>query len=345
MSPSPQCARPLVHLVNPLWDASGGADWRTIETWRVLAAGAAAHVWSEYEPHDVFTSVCPVRRIRPWRLAFPRGGTIVFVGTYFRVGHWIRAARPERTLIVYNTDQPERLAKNVRRIACAGPQPQIIYTSHALRRLHGGTGPVLESPIDVKRFRPVTVARLRRPFTVGRLSRDIRSKHHEDDPALWRTLAEAGCAVRILGGTCLAAELGQVPGVELLPAGAEDPAMFLRTLDCFVYRTSERWFEAYGRVVMEAMATGLPIVASRRGGYADQLRHGADGLLFDTTDEAIGSVAAVRADPNEARRLGSNARASAVALNRSCLPKRTYNLLAYGAPNACATEAIARQPA
>jgi len=345
MSPCPQLARPLVHLVNPLWDATGGADWRTIETWRVLAARADAHVWSEYEPHDVFTSVCPVRRIRPWRLAFPRGGTIVFVGTYFRVGHWIRAARPQRTLIVYNTDQPERLEKNVRRIACAGPRPEIVYTSHALRRLHGGTGPVLESPIDVRRFRPVTVARPRRPFTVGRLSRDIRSKHHEDDPRLWRALAEAGCAVRILGGTCLAAELGNVPGIELLPAGAEDPAMFLRTLDCFVYRTSERWFEAYGRVVMEAMATGLPIVASRRGGYADQLRHGVDALLFDATDEAIRLVVGLREDALGARRVGANARAAAVALNRTWLPMRTYKLLACGAPSTSAVASIARQAA
>ena len=65
-----------------------------------------------------------------------------------------------------------------------------------------------------------------------------------------------------------------VQNVELLRAGAEEPAVFLRSLDCFVYRTSARWFEAYGRVIVEAMATGLPIVAGRDGGYTDYLRHG-----------------------------------------------------------------------
>ena len=56
--------------------------------------------------------------------------------------------------------------------------------------------------------------------------------------------------------------------------------MFLRTLDCFVYRTSESWFEAYGRVVIEAMATALPVVASPRGGYVQHLREDVNALLL-----------------------------------------------------------------
>jgi glycosyltransferase involved in cell wall biosynthesis len=319
--------RPLIHLINPLWDPNGGADWRTMETWRLLCDAADVQVWSEFEPHRRFRDVCPILRIRPWRLAFPRGGTLVFVGTYFRVGHWVRMARARRTVILYNTDQPDRLAKNLGRIAHAGPRPEIVYTSHALRRRHGGTGPVLESPIDVTRFRPTGATHPPRPFTVGRLSRDLRSKHHDEDAALGRALASAGCAVRILGGTCLAPELADAPGIELLAAGAEDPAVFLRSLDCFVYRTSARWFEAYGRVVMEAMATGLPLVASRRGGYADQLREGDNALLFDTTAEALERVLAVRADQALAARLAFGARRTALALNVDYLPQRTRALL------------------
>ena len=53
-----------------------------------------------------------------------------------------------------------------------------------------------------------------------------------------------------MGGACLA-EHGPIPdGVSLLPVGAETPETFLRSLDCFLYRTSDGWFETFGRVVL-----------------------------------------------------------------------------------------------
>ena len=315
-----------MHLVNPLWDASGGADWRTIDTWRLLRAHADVRLWSEYSRAPAFAQY-PVAHINPWRLSLPRGGTLVFVGTYFRVGHWTRLASFDRVVILYNTDQPDRLAKNARRLERAGHRVDVVYTSRALKQRHRGAGAVLESPIDVERFRPSSATR-RGPFTVGRLSRDIRSKHHEDDPQLWRALALAGIRVRLMGGTCLAAELAGVPNVELLPAASEDAARFLRSLDCFVYRTSDRWFEAYGRVVIEAMASGLPIVAGARGGYADHLRDGVNACVVRDTDEAIARVLALAASPFERARLASAARRDAVALNATDLPRRTLALLA-----------------
>jgi glycosyltransferase involved in cell wall biosynthesis len=323
--------RPRLHLINPLWDPTGGADWRTLETWRLLRPHADVRLWSEYEPAPAFAAY-PIERIRPLRLAFPRDGTLVFVGTYFRIGHWTRLSSPARVVILYNTDQPDRLAKNVERLERAGHDVEIVYTSRALRRRHRGRGRVLESPIDVARFRPPRIGRPQRPFTVGRMSRDIRTKHHEDDAALWRALAQAGFRVRLMGATCLAGELAATRGVELLPAGTEDPARFLRSLDCFVYRTSARWFEAYGRVVVEAMATGLPIVAGQRGGYVDQLRDGDNAWLALSTRDAVERVCELAANPHEAARLGASARRDAVALNAENLPRRTIALLAMQPP-------------
>jgi glycosyltransferase involved in cell wall biosynthesis len=319
---------PQVHLVNPLWDPNGGGDWRTVATYRLLKGAADVDVWSEYDPHLRLAREVPVKRIRPFALAFPRRGTLVFVGVYFRIGHWVRLARPARTVVIYNTLQPDRLTKNLARLRSSGCDPEVVYTSRALRCLEGGRGVVLESPIDVERFRPLQVARrTHRPFTVGRLSRDVRSKHHGEDPRLWRELAASGCAVRLMGATCLAPELSGVDGIEILPAGAEDPAMFLRSLDCFVYRTSADWFEAYGRVVLEAMASGLPIVASRNGGYVDHLHHGMNALLFDSTEEARGHVEQLRRDPAFAERLGAAARDDASRFNRVDLPARTVDVL------------------
>jgi len=140
-------------------------------------------------------------------------------------------------------------------------------------------------------------------------------------------LARAGCRVRLMGATCLASELAGVPNIELLPACSEDPAMFLRSLDCFVYRTSMRWFEAYGRVVIEAMATGLPIVVGHHGGYADRLRDGVNAHVVHDTDEAIARVLALAAAPGQGARLGEAARRDAIALNAVELPRRTLAFL------------------
>jgi glycosyltransferase involved in cell wall biosynthesis len=327
MQPRSRAERPLVHLVNPLWDGNGGADRRTIDTWRLLAPHADVRLWSEYEPAPAF-SAYPVHRLQPFRLHVPRGGNLVFVGTYFRIGHWTRLASFDRVIVVYNTDQGDRLGKNVSRLRHAGHRVDIVYTSRELRRRHGGEGAVLESPIDVERFHPAPRAAQARPFTVGRLSRDIASKHHEEDVELWRTLARAGCRVRLMGATCLAPALAGVDNVELLPAGAEDAAAFLRSLDAFVYRTSTGWFEAYGRVVIEAMACGLAIVAGRRGGYADHLRDGENALLGSSTAELVQHVLALANDRALAARLGDTARRNAVELNVRELPRRTLAVLA-----------------
>jgi len=68
-------------------------------------------------------------------------------------------------------------------------------------------------------------------------------------------------------------------------------------------------------------------VVSRRGGYVDHLRHGANALLFDSTAEAVQRVMAVRADPALGARLGADARPTALTVNIGDLPRRTRALL------------------
>jgi glycosyltransferase involved in cell wall biosynthesis len=256
----------------------------------------------------------------------PRGGTLVFVGVYFRIGHWVRFAAPQRVVVIYNTAQDDRLRKNLARIAASGVSAEVVYTSASLRRREQGHGPVLESPIDLSRFgyRP---RRASRPFTVGRLSRDIPTKHHAEDAAMWRSLAAQGIRVRLMGATCLARELAGVPNVELLPSGAEDAVTFLHSLDCFVYRTADTWFEAFGRVVFEAMATGLPVVCGDRGGYVDSLCDGKDALVVSSTARAIDAVLGLQRDPVRARAFGAQAHAAVIRQQRE-LAARTVAMLA-----------------
>jgi len=44
------------------------------------------------------------------------------------------------------------------------------------------------------------------------------------------------------------------------------------------------WAEPFSRLVLEAMASGLPLVATDRGGTAEVLRDGENGLLFEAGD-------------------------------------------------------------
>jgi glycosyltransferase involved in cell wall biosynthesis len=220
---------------------------------------------------------------------FPRDGVIVIFGSWQTPPAWLARAQPSRLLVVHNVDNARDLLDLVTGLLAHSSLPvELLMPSEMFRRRTGLPGVAYASPIDLARFGPAQEREGGAGFVVGRVSRNHSLKFHPDDPDLARRMIGAGMRVRIMGGTVLQRYFppsSPPPGLELLPAGSEDAAAFLRTLDAFFYRASPQWPETAGRVVAEAMATGLPCVCANDVGFAELITHGVNGFVFHPDDD------------------------------------------------------------
>jgi phosphatidyl-myo-inositol alpha-mannosyltransferase len=94
--------------------------------------------------------------------------------------------------------------------------------------------------------------------------------------------------------------LGTVPHHRLAPYHAA----------CEVFCAPATGRESFGIVLVEAMAAGLPVVASDIAGYREVVRDGVDGVLVPPRDPGAlaGAVGRLLDDPEAARRFGDAGR-------------------------------------
>jgi len=136
--------------------------------------------------------------------------------------------------------------------------------------------------------------------TVGRL--DPVKNHLGLISAFSRIAADARVLLYIAGGGPCHAELervtrslGLADRVHLL-GEREDVPEILRGLDIFVLSSLG---EGMSNTILEAMATGLPVVATRVGGNPELVLHDVTGFLAEpqSTDSLVGALSRYVAEP------------------------------------------------
>ena len=92
------------------------------------------------------------------------------------------------------------------------------------------------------------------------------------------------------------------PNVHLLPATPK-LARYYAAADAFVFPTT---YDAFGMVVLEAMAAGLPVFSSDRAGAAELITSGKDGIVSPLDDWVAATTAGLR-DRDSLRAIGGAA--------------------------------------
>lgn len=117
----------------------------------------------------------------------------------------------------------------------------------------------------------------------------------------------------------------------------EELAAWYRAADLFVHPNCGP--EPFGMAVVEAMAAGLPVVASGLGGPTEVITDGVDGVLVPPGDPAAlaRAISDLLGDSAERARLGNAAQARAVAFSVDAYPERLMQALVALVPSLLGT--------
>ncbi|MCS6712082.1 glycosyltransferase [Brachybacterium sp. EF45031] len=187
--------------------------------------------------------------------------------------------------------------------------------SHGIPRLH-----VLRRGVDTEAHHPrFASAQMRERLTQGQPQRKllvfVGRLAKEKEIHRLRSMMDRrdDVALAIVGDGPYRRELVELfAGTHTLFPGfleGEELASAFASADAFVFPSVT---ETLGLVILEGMASGLPVVAARSGPTLEQVTDGVNGLLFDHDDEASLDAALNRlGDPELRRSIRENARAEA----------------------------------
>lgn len=148
--------------------------------------------------------------------------------------------------------------------------------------------------------------RERRIVYVGRLSPE------KGVDTLVNAARDVDGVIEIVGDGPERARLEAMAGANVVFRGQlPSPEVLERVKSATSLAVPSRWYEGFPMVVLEAMATGTPVLASRIGSLAEIVAHEQTGLLLPPDDATAWHVAmaSVLRSPSMAATLGANARA------------------------------------
>lgn len=238
------------------------------------------------------------------------------------------------TLVEHQSPHLRNLPDQLRSLAALTVSSSVVFLTEAYRRAYPfrrlpfpslAKSVVIPNGIGLEEFSPPeSVGGEEGTFRVGMMGRMDGMKDFATLIRAWAILAARrgqGSMRLLLAGDGrdrarlegLAREAGVADSVEFVGMlGPEELPSFLQGLDLYAHASPG---ETMSTALLQAFATGLPVVASRVSGITNLVREGRDGLLVPPGDpEALAeALADLRRETELRRALGTAARARAEA--------------------------------
>ena len=226
-----------------------------------------------------------------------------------RVGYWVHSVR---SVFLERDHRPDLRLRRALDWLSVHRSGQLLansqYTARRLKALYGRSADAVVYPgVDLDLFQPgehqagfaVTVGRLAPEKGLDRLM------------AAWRELPDLALHVIGDGDRRL---LSQAPSNVVVrgPLAPREVAEVYRQARLAVFAPRG---EEFGIAPLEAMASGLPVVAWREGGLLESVVEGETGFLVDATSSFRERVRELSHDRELRRRLGENGRRRAEAFS------------------------------
>ncbi len=158
----------------------------------------------------------------------------------------------------------------------------------------------VDNPVRVEKAVPAEPARGDAIVYVGRLTRE------KGADLVAAAAREAGIPALFIGAGPLEAELA-AQGAELVGWRSPQEVEAILVRRARAVCASSRWYETGPLTIYEAMARGIPVVASRRSGSAEKVEDGRTGFV---AEPEVGALAAVFRQCIDDGRVGTMGRAA-----------------------------------